>query len=321
MNSNLYELISIGARYVFALIMLVIVIRAWKITIVDSRRANRLRRLSPETGVCGEFLVMTGSGKVREGMRFPVIREGLIGSSRKADIRLRCPAVHRSHAFFELTQKGLRLRAQGRSRMYSANGSSRKELLLGDGGRLTIGHVELMLILTEGTSTGAEPERDELFDLPDDSLRELRRHVPETRPVVPAHDAFAEDDLFRTDTSSTASASPNAFESDITFRPPDDTLSSAMSEIHNRHRLFNDAYAETDEEAPAAYVPSAPHEAPAADPDDLFMEDIPVTVRPESSTPWDDDDDDPPAKVWDDWDDIPAKPKVKRKKYDDPFDV
>lgn len=282
MNGNLYELIALGARYLFAVIMIIIVIRAWKITIIDSRRANSLRRLSPETGVCGEFLVIAGSGKVREGMRFPVIREGLIGSSRKADIRLRCDEVHRAHAFFELTKSGLRLRANGGSRMYNSLGESRKELILGDGGKVTFGQVELMLILTEGTASASEPMQDDIFGIPDDSPAFSRRR-PEPSPQS---------------RSSATASSP---------------LRRSEQPAQHRERMFRD---DIEIKSPPSRKSSSDSE-----PIDLFLERNPSTVRPESRTPWDDDDDTAPAKVWDDWDDTPAKPNIKRRQYDDPFDV
>lgn len=169
MNASIYELAALGARYVFAAVMLLIVVRAWRITIVDSRRAASLRRYSPETGVCGEFLVLHGDGRVRDGMRYPVIREGLIGSSRKADVRLRSHSVRRAHAYFELTPKGLHVRTHANSRLYNARGESRSDMYLADGSRITIGKAELMLILTESTGIHAEPEayiRDDLFDVP-----------------------------------------------------------------------------------------------------------------------------------------------------------
>ena len=182
MNSELYSIIALGARYVFAAIMLLIVLRAWRITIVDSRRAASLRRLSPETGVCGEFLVLSGHGRVREGMRYPVIREGLVGSSRKADIRLRSSSVRRSHVFFELTRTGLRLRAQSSAKMYNAKGVSKREMTVGDGARVTIGQVELMLVLTEAVAASPEIEeaRDDMFDVP---------APPQPRPATAAPEA------------------------------------------------------------------------------------------------------------------------------------
>ena len=69
MNSNVYELLALGMRYVFAALMVLIVIRAARITAVDSRRARRLRRLSPQTGLVGEMLVVDGGERARSGMR------------------------------------------------------------------------------------------------------------------------------------------------------------------------------------------------------------------------------------------------------------
>ena len=278
MSSNLYELISLGARYLFAAIMVVIVIRAWKITIVDSRRANHLRRLSPETGVCGEFLVLSGSGRVRDGMRFPVIREGMIGSSRKADIRLRCPAVHRTHAFFELTENGLRVRTRSSARMYNARGEAKKDMTLVDGSRVTFGQTEMMLILAVAVNGEYADERDILFDLPDDSFDiapRIRRE--EHTPAVSEEYTDTAEDPFET----VQPAAPQPMQ----------------------------------EEKPLPVFTDIP------DTNDLFMEDISVNLKPASDDPWDDTEEETPVKIWDDWEDTPAKTRIKRKKYDNPFDV
>lgn len=164
MNGELYEIIALAMRYFFAGIMALVAVRAWKITIVDSRRAAELRRMSPETGVCGEFLVVTGDGRAREGMRYPVIREGLVGSSGKADVRLRSKSVRRSHAFFEMTDRGLRVRNNNRAPMY-LNGKSRREALLRDGDHITVGRVELMLVLSVPVNAPAD-EKYDAFDVP-----------------------------------------------------------------------------------------------------------------------------------------------------------
>ena len=110
MSRNLYEILALGGRYFFAGLMVLIVLRAWRITIVDSRRAALLRRMNPETGISGELVVTRGGEKARQGMRYPVIREGMIGSSRRADIRIRHSSVRRRHAYFQLTRDGLQLR-------------------------------------------------------------------------------------------------------------------------------------------------------------------------------------------------------------------
>lgn len=346
MNGNLYEIIAIGARYLFAVIMVIIVIRAWKITIIDSRRAASLRRLSPETGVCGEFIVLAGNGKVREGMRYPVIREGLIGSSRKADVRLRSRDVHRSHAFFELTKKGLRLRAQGRARVYDSRGNSRKELLLGDGVKITVGRIELMLILTEGTVVQDEPGNEgDMFDIPDDSDIFTGREKPgEPKAPSAAPTEVAEPDSDPFDDPLPQSAFPRrrpAPDADEALYGDNKYADEALyggDQCVDEALYGGDQYADEDEPdiIPAADPYSlrfrrpgnasdrsyAADKSAAADAiDDIFMERSAADLRPENDDIWDDDDTDVPVKIWDDWEDAPAKPKVKRVEYDDPFDV
>ena len=112
MSEGLYELVALGARYVFAALMVLIVLRAWRITIIDSRRAGVLRRMSPQTGLSGELLVLDGDGKARRGMRYPVIREGMIGALRRSDIRIRHASIRRKHAYFQLTDQGLVIQAR-----------------------------------------------------------------------------------------------------------------------------------------------------------------------------------------------------------------
>ena len=69
MSANAYEILALLMRYVFAALMVVIVLRAWRLSMVDSARSRKLRRLSPETGVIGEMLVVDGGEKARPGMR------------------------------------------------------------------------------------------------------------------------------------------------------------------------------------------------------------------------------------------------------------
>ena len=298
-SSSVYEIIALAARYFFTAIMLLIVARAWKITIVDSRRAASLRRLSPETGVCGEFLVVQGHGRAKDGMRYPVIREGLIGSSRKADIRLRSSSVRRVHAFFELTPKGLRLRAQRGARLFNARGNARRELLLGDGSRVTIGEVELLLILTEAVDAPVETQDAGLFDVPDDSP--IRAPRPESRRAAPAEPEAAQ-------------AAPEAGPGEpkaSPFRRPD--FAPAPETLHLR-RPDSAPAPETqpsDAQKPAA---NAPLPAYPEAPDDLFLDGTSGTLRP-GTNGWDADSEN--MIPWDDWDSRPRKRAVKKRPSDD----
>ena len=193
MNQDLYEIMALGARYVFAGLMLLIVLRAWRITIIDSRRAGTLRRMSPQTGISGELVVLEGDGKARRGMKYPVIREGMIGTSRRADIRIRHGSVRRRHAYFQLTEDGLRVRTHAGAPMRDGHGHPVRALLLQDGAELFIGDVHLLLVLSQA-SESAHPrpgERHEAdpYDDADDPL--------DVDAPVDADDPSDADDPFR----------------------------------------------------------------------------------------------------------------------------
>jgi len=213
MSHEAYELIAQTARYIFAALMLLIVIRAARITLIDSRRAAKLRRLSPSTGLIGEMVVLEGDERAKRGMRYPAIREGTIGSGRSADIRIRHSSIRRRHAIFQMTEDGLHIRGHAGARIRTADGTLVREITLPDGANFAIGRIHLLLVLSEATA-GEEvvlvPRRrepvDDLFDVepggyrgnptlmqnrPEaarrDEFRRIRREVkePASRPVHP----------------------------------------------------------------------------------------------------------------------------------------
>lgn len=159
MSANAYEILALAMRYVFAFLMLLIVLRAWRITSVDSRRARKLRRLSPQTGIIGEMLVMDGGERAKPGMRYPVTLEGSIGSAKTADIRVRHSSVRRRHAYYLMTDDGLFVRGHASARIRRDHGSLERELLLRDGETLQLGRVSLLLVLSGADSTPEEIHR------------------------------------------------------------------------------------------------------------------------------------------------------------------
>lgn len=159
MSPNAYEILALVMRYVFAALMLLIVLRAWRLTVVDSARANRLRRLSPDTGIVGEMLVLEGGERAKTGMRYPVTLEGTIGASPRADIRIRHSSVRYRHAYYTMTDDGLFIRDHARARIRGADGRIYRELTLSDGEEICIGRVRLLLVLTEADSTPGEIDR------------------------------------------------------------------------------------------------------------------------------------------------------------------
>jgi len=198
MSADAYELLALTARYVFAALMVLIVLRAARGALVDSRRAAKLRRLSPMTGISGELVVLDPLPRLPRGMRFPVIREGMIGSSRRADVRIRHASVRRRHALFQLTEAGLHIRTHASSRIRDAVGNPARELTLLDGDTFTLGGVRLLLVLSvpdlprKPVRTSYvhddEPE-DELFDF--DAWEDMRS--VNSDPISPIFDRSAPD--------------------------------------------------------------------------------------------------------------------------------
>lgn len=171
-SANLYEILALAMRYVFAALMVLIVLRAWRLTAVDSARSKRLRRLSPETGIIGEMLVVSGGEKAKPGMRYSVILEGTIGSGPRSDIRIRHSSVRRRHGYFIMTDDGLFIRGHANARV-GAGGRWVRECTLKDGEELRIGRVELMLVLTGADSAPEEIDRRML----------RRKHRPEAEEL------------------------------------------------------------------------------------------------------------------------------------------
>ena len=199
-SSNLYELLALAMRYVFAALMVLIVLRAARITAVDSRRARRLRRLSPQTGIVGEMLVMDGGERARPGMRYPVTLEGAIGSSRRADIRLRHSSVRARHAFYQMTDDGLFVRSHAGARIFDDLGRGVKEIVLADGDCVMIGRVKLMLVLSGADAESVVRRAHRRHECPAESAEpEFDDKIFETRAQDP-------DDLFLSNPASRISA-------------------------------------------------------------------------------------------------------------------
>lgn len=195
MSTDAFELLSLTMRYVLTGLMLLIVLRAARGALVDSRRATKLRRLSPMTGISGELVVLDPLPKLPRGMRFPVIREGMIGSSRRADVRIRHASVRRRHILFQLTEAGLHIRTHAGAKLRDSLGKPARELMLLDGDSFYVGGVHLLLVLsvpdlprkpvrTSYSKAEPEPEEDELFDV---DAWEAERSV-DSDPISPIFD-------------------------------------------------------------------------------------------------------------------------------------
>ena len=174
MRTELYSIAALGMRYVFCGLALVIVFRAWRITVVDNRRARILRMIMPEVASVGEFIASGGIvGKQR--IRYLIPREGIIGASGGADISIRHPNVHRKHAFFELREGGLLIRPLRDSRITLENGTNIQQLILRDGDTVMLGQLKLTLVLFDASKRSRETKtvRNEA-EWPYDENNEIR---------------------------------------------------------------------------------------------------------------------------------------------------
>ena len=81
MPSEVFELISQGLRYWFALLGLIIVWRTLKWALQDHRAYRRILKALPDAGLIGEIVNLNTAGSQ------PLPREGVIGSGKACDIR------------------------------------------------------------------------------------------------------------------------------------------------------------------------------------------------------------------------------------------
>lgn len=102
MLSSSYQLIALGARYLFVFLALLIVLRAGLSLLSEHRRRKKKLRNLPDAGMVGE---MRDTDNDRA---YPLPREGTLGSGRGCDIRLK--GLRRRHVNFSFVEgKGLLL--------------------------------------------------------------------------------------------------------------------------------------------------------------------------------------------------------------------
>ena len=112
MSSDAYEILSLAMRYVFTLLLLLIVVRGYLWLLRDHRAHQKEKRNLPDAGLVGE-IVLTDTGKA-----YPLPREGTIGSSHACDIFVKRPGGRRLHAAFQFVDgKGVYVVPHRRARV------------------------------------------------------------------------------------------------------------------------------------------------------------------------------------------------------------
>ena len=193
MSSATYELIALAARYWFAGVALLIVIRAWRCTVQDNRRAKVLRDWTPETGCVGELIALTGGKKFKKGERFPVLRESVLGSGRNADIRIPHPSIQQAHIHMELREGGMLARGMQNAEFSLPGQGNVRKMLLRDGMEFTVGTVRLMLVLYDAQAQDNPDSFEEFEPRSGQVSPPQRREAPETQPQPQPQDSEFED--------------------------------------------------------------------------------------------------------------------------------
>lgn len=117
MKPEVYELVAMFMRYWFVFLMLMIVFRCCKWLYNERKKYLRTLRYLPDAGFIGEAVDM------ETGKSYPLAREGVIGSGRHADIRIR--AFKRLRVYFELEEGlGVRLEPVGGNGRVTVDGES-----------------------------------------------------------------------------------------------------------------------------------------------------------------------------------------------------
>lgn len=105
MTKEIYTVVAGAMRYVFVLLGILIVLRAFLMLRRDRRETRRLLRRLPDAGSIGEFEVLRGGEGLEEGSVLPVPAEGTLGYYRSCDLTLPCKGVHKRHLDFILDDR------------------------------------------------------------------------------------------------------------------------------------------------------------------------------------------------------------------------
>jgi len=169
LSQDYYELLVLAARYVFALLGVVVVWRAANWLRQDFRERRWVKSALPDAGYIGTLHVMEGQSKrLIPGDSLPLPTEGVLGSGAGCDVRVSHATVGRRHALFEFRPDGLHLRPYRDERLQVDGHPLPQgcEAILAHGAMLTLGGVMLQLRLFAGIQaiTDFEPELEPEFE-------------------------------------------------------------------------------------------------------------------------------------------------------------
>ncbi|NLG23765.1 MAG: FHA domain-containing protein [Clostridiales bacterium] len=158
MDEELYAVVAAAARYLFAALAIYIVFKGWRADVTDGRRGRLVRGTAPDLDAIGELLVLADApGGKLVGQRYPLPREGALGSSHAADVRLQRPGVRRRHLWIER-----RVGCVAISPVGGAPVAARGEppYVLRDGDTFSIEGLEMMVVLFDAAESAPDGPAD-----------------------------------------------------------------------------------------------------------------------------------------------------------------
>ena len=168
MSGEAYEILALLMRYVFALIGVLIVFRSFIWLRKDARAYKKEMLTLPDAGLVGE-IVDLDTEKAQ-----PLPREGVIGSARECDIRVKGDGVLRRHARFEFADgKGLKIIPARRGLTLLNGVEMRGPGYALHGTQLGVGPHALRVRLFAGLKVpapAAYPEPDSILDAADEEI-------------------------------------------------------------------------------------------------------------------------------------------------------
>ncbi len=159
MSGEVYEVLSLGMRYWFVFLGVMIVLRAFIWLMKDRRARHQRLRQVPDAGLIGELAVLRGSDELPEGMLIPMPYEGTLGFVRTADVVVPVDGVAGQHLDFSFQPHvGLLVYPRRRRRCevdgFAITGSrSARRTPMVHGSVLTVGDAQLQLRLFAGLDT------------------------------------------------------------------------------------------------------------------------------------------------------------------------
>lgn len=159
MPSDIYEIISLAARYWFTFLGVLIVWRSFRWLRKDRRAKHRRLKQLPDAGMVGELVVLSGTRALPAGVALPLPREGVLGSLRTCDVTVPASGVAPRHLDFTFEDGwGLLIFPRNRCTVQvdgeELTASSRhKDFPMHHGSRLMVGDAVLRLRLFVGLET------------------------------------------------------------------------------------------------------------------------------------------------------------------------